>query len=64
MNHQKAGWDVCVCALGARGEDLRAHAGNPRCPNLSFQTIEIREWEGFTMNMVIFPRIGILAGNI
>lgn len=29
-----------------------------------FQTIEIRKWEGFIMNMVIFPRTGILAGNM
>lgn len=35
-----------------------------RCNDLSFQTIENRDWEGFTMNMLILPRIGILAGNI
>ena len=30
----------------------------------SFQTREIRKWEGFIMNMVISPQIGILGGNI
>ena len=30
----------------------------------SFQTREIRKWEGFIMNMVIFPKIDILGGNI
>lgn len=47
---------------GSNGSKLQATL---KCRRLRpFQTIEIRKWEGFVMNMVIFPRTGILVGNM
>lgn len=47
---------------GSNGSKLRATLKHRMFR--PFQTIEIRKWEGFIMNMVIFPRTGILAGNM